>query len=234
MGAPQAVRDAGLDAVIGMYPAVHRLRTTVVAPWTAHLLGDAAVRPPHRVLVHGAEGCGVTFIAERLVDELTSVAGVDAVLIPTLDEMVERDPHELAAILGANEASDAVLIGVSHRPWTIPAELFGDGGFERMAFVSPPDWDARRFRIWESSWGRALPAADLDRLVIATEGWSGPDITSLGELSVASVDELIAAVPTIVPGTVDWLARSREMIRALGSYGRLDDLAGYLQRYRLL
>ena len=90
MGAPQAVRDAGLDAVIGMYPAVHRLRTTVVAPWTAHLLGDAAVRPPHRVLVHGAEGCGVTFIAERLVDELTSVAGVDAVLIPTLDEMARQ------------------------------------------------------------------------------------------------------------------------------------------------
>ena len=76
-----------------------------------------------------------------------------------------------------------MLIGVSHQPWTIPAELFGDGGFERMAFVSPPDWDARRFRIWESSWGSARPSADLDRLVIATEGWSGPDITRLGELS---------------------------------------------------
>lgn len=234
MSAPQAVRDAGLDAVIGMYPSVHRLRTTVVAPWASFRLGDAAVRPPHRVLVHGAEGCGVAFIAERLVDELSSVAGVGAVTIQSLDDTVDRDPGEVTAILGAHETRDVVLIGVSHRPWALPPALFGDGGFERMVFVPPPDWDARRFRIWESAWGSRLSVADLDRLVVATEGWAGPDVAALGDVSVGSVDQLLAAVGETVPGTVEWLARSRDMIRALDSYGRVDDLVGYLQRYRLL
>ena len=228
----QGVRDAGLDAVIGMYPTVHRLRTTVVAPWTAFTLGDHAVRPPHRVLLYGPEGCGTGFIAGRLVDELaaTDVVGV---LVPAVDETVERDPAELAAILAAPATRDVVLIGTTHRPWAIPADLFGDGGFERMVFVPPPDWDARRFRLWEAPFGSASSTADLDRLVVATEGWSGADIAGLAD-AAGSIEDLVAAIAARTPSAATWLSQARDMIRSLDSYGRVDDLVGYLQRYRLL
>lgn len=229
------VRDAGLDAVIGMYPAVHRLRTTVVAPWAAFALGDAAVRPPHRVLIYGVEGSGSTFIADRLADELASTASVASVGFPSLDEVAERDPAEVTAILNAPETRDVVVVGVSHRPWNLPASLFAEGGFERMVFVSPPDWDARRFRLWETPWGSRLSPGDLDRLVVATEGWAGCDFAGLGEIAAAGdVDALLAYIDDHESLASDWLSRARAMIRSLDSYGRVDDLVGYLQRYRLL
>lgn len=230
----QVVRDAGLDAVIGMYPTVHRLRTTVVAPWAGFRLGDTAVRPPHRVLLHGAPGCGATYIAGQLVDELATAAGVTAVVVDDVDEIVARDPAELTAILTGPEARDVVLVAVSHEPWAIPTDLFGDGGFERMAFVPPPDWDARRFRIWETSWGRGLSGADLDRVVVATEGWTGADLSDLADLAAVSTADLTAALADRSPRSQQWLTRSRDLVRSLESYGRVDDLVGYLQRYRLL
>lgn len=233
MAATQMVRDAGLDAVIGMYPAVHRLRTTVVAPWASSALGDPASHPPHRVLVYGVEGSGVTFIADRLADELGFI-GVASVVVPNVDEVVDGDPAEVLAILGAPETRDLALIGVCHRPWDLPIEAFAEGGFERMVFVSPPDWDARRFRIWETPWGSRLPVADLDRLVVATEGWSGSDIAGLGPVADGGVEAILHAVSAGPAAAAAWLAEARTMIRSLDSYGRVDDLVGYLQRYRLL
>lgn len=228
------LRDAGLDAVIGMYPAVHRLRTTVVAPWGVFSLGDTMVRPPRRVLLYGAPGSGVTFIARRLVDELATVADVGATVVESLDALA-ADPDEVAALVHSPEFRDVVLIGVSHAPWDLPSALLGDDGFERLTFVSPPDWDARRFRLWETSWGRSLPTTDLDQLVAATEGWSGVDLVALGDaVDTADAGALRDAATSRTPATAEWLASARTMIRSLGSYGRVDDLVGYLQRYRLL
>lgn len=224
-----SVRDSGLDAVIGMYPTVHRSRTVVVAPWTAYSLGDNAVRPPRRILVHGPAGCGVTFVARCLVDELGTVAGVPAALAPSVDD----DAADLEQLLSSSAVRDVVLVAVSHRPWDLPASAFDDDGFERMVFVAPPDWDARRFRVWES-WGSRLDPADLDRVVVATEGWSGSDLAALDAGSFASVDDLLAHVAATRPGALDWLDAARELVRCHGPRGRLDDLVGYLQRYRLL
>lgn len=229
------LRDGGLDAVVGMYPVVHRLRTTVVNPWAAAATGDVAVRPPQRVLVYGVAGSGSTFIAERLADELATVAQVNAVVVSTIDEMAARDAAEIAALFGAPATRDVVLVGVSHQPWILPADLFASGGFERMAFVAPPDWDARRFRLWETAGGRNLATADLDRLVAATEGWAGTDLASLGAAAAGStIDELLERVRRTDTASAAWLGEARSMIRALDSYGRVDDLVGYLQRYRLL
>jgi hypothetical protein len=237
MSAPQLLRDAGLDAVIGMYPVVHRLRSTVVAPWVSAGRGDPAVRVPHRVLVYGARGCGVTFIAHRLADELGEAAGTGSIVVPTLDEDATSGPAEMTAALVAPEVADVVVVGVSHRPWDLPTGMLADGGFERLAFVPPPDWDARRFRLWESPWGCRLDAADLDELVAATEGWSGGDLALLGDIgagAMPTMTELRNAVAAGATEAADWLSHARAMVHAFEGRGRVDDLTGYLQRYRLL
>ena len=180
------VRDAGLDAVIGMYPVVHRLRSTVVAPWTSLRRGDPAVRAPKRVLLYGVPGSGTTFIAHRLADELNELGGVSAIVVEDVDADVARDADEFTAMLNGDETRDVVLVGVSHAPWNLPRTLIGEGGFERMAFVSPPDWDARRFRMWELPVGQRVDAAGLDEIVMATEGWSGADLCGLGTSASAA------------------------------------------------
>lgn len=222
--------------MIGMYPVVHRLRTTVVAPWTIFGLGDTASRPPRRVLLYGIDGCGAHFIAGRLAAELSEAASIDAVVVDDTDTIAQRNPAELLTILTAPAIDEVVLVAVSHAPWDLPPEAFSDGGFERFVFVPPPDWDARRFRIWETAWGRELSTAELDHVVVATEGWAGCDIARLGERFNSAVDigELVSAAREGAPESAAWLDRARTMVSDLGDRGRLDDLVGYLQRYRLL
>lgn len=219
-----------------MYPVVHRLRTTVVAPWASAATGDPVVRPPRSVLLYGPEGSGSAFIAGRLVDELASAAGVDAVVVASLDVDAASRPRELVTLLAAPPTGCVVVIGVSHAPWKLPSELTVDGGFERLAFVSPPDWDARRFRLWEAPWARSLEAADLDRLVALTERWAGTDLALLGTVGRdgdPTADELLAAAAAGATDADDWLAAARAMVPRMHA-GRIDDLVGYLQRYRLL
>ena len=226
----QTARDVGLDAVIGMYPTVHRARATVVTPWTARSLGDPAVRPPASALVHGPHGCGATFIAHRLADELGHAADVPAVVMEQVDDLAADGPDALTEALSSPAFADVVVIGVSHRPWDVPID---GAGFDRLIFVPPPDWDARRFRLWETPAGSSLDVADLDRLVVATERWSGVDLAALGA-AVRSADELLAVVEATEPTSLRWLAEARDLVRRHGPHGRLDDVAGYLQRYRLL
>lgn len=229
----QLLRDAGLDAVVGMYPVVHRLRSTVVVPWRGAALGDPAVRPPQRILVYGARGCGATFIAERLAHELGAVAGVEPAVVTTIDDEARRDVHDLLEAVTGPPSREVLMIGVSHRPWDLPRQAFGEGAFERLAFVPPPDWDARRFRTWEQPWGSSLDAGRLDDLVAATEGWSGIDLATL---SSAQGDLLDAAAARSAEGTdaAAWLAEARAFVAHLSGAGMVDDLVGYLQRYRLL
>lgn len=244
-----------------MYPTVHRARTTMVDPWAASALGDPKVRPPRSVLLYGPHGCGVTFIAHRLVDELAAAADVPAVVVDVFDATFAGEtlsgvePDELSLVdvtLDSPALRDLVLIGVSHAPWDLRAPGRRDLGFERMVFVPPPDWDARRFRIWESPWGPTMNPADLDRLVVATEMWSGVDLRAALETwsntspraSAADddtaapkqppIDMLLAAVASTRPSTLAWLRAAGALVRELGPNGQLDDLAGYLQRYRLL
>ena len=233
------VRDSGLDAVIGMYPVVHRLRSTVVAPWTSSLRGDPAVRAPRRILLYGVPGSGTTFIAHRLAAELEDLGVISAIVLDDVDAAAGRDAEEFSAVLNGAETRNVVLIGVSHAPWSLPRQLIGDDGFERMAFVSPPDWDARRFRMWELPIGQRIDAAGLDEIVMATEGWSGADLARLG--STATTESPSVLVETVLAETAaepststSWFGEARSMIRTLDSQERIDDLIGYLQRYRLL
>lgn len=233
MESDQLLRDAGLDAVVGMYPIVHRLRSTVVLPWRGAALGDPAIRPPQRILLYGPPGCGTTFVAERLAHELRAVAAVDAAVVTTIDDEARRDVHDLVEAVTGPPSRDVLMIGVSHRPWDLPRQVFGEGAFERLAFVSPPDWDARRFRVWEQAWGATLDADRLDDLVAATEGWSGVDLDALA----GSDGDLLAAVAGRNASGTDaarWLDESRVLVGQLSGAGMVDDLVGYLQRYRLL
>lgn len=233
MTTSELVRDIGLDAVIGMYPVTHRLRSTVVVPWAAS--GDPAVRVPHRVLVYGVPGSGVRFMARQLAEELTERTPACTVVMESFDDVAAADPAEVHSLLGGNETSDVVVIAVSHAPWNLPATLLEHDSFDRLTFVCPPDWDARRFRLWELSADSATSAELLDELLVATEGWAGSDLTALAasENRVAG-STLLERVTATTPASMDWLASAREMVLRQGSVGRFDDLVGYLERYRLI
>ena len=223
------LQGTGLDSVIGMYAVVHRLRSTVVTPLVAAGLGDPLVRAPKRVLVYGPPQCGVRFIADCLAAELEEMPGVSVAVLPCLDDDPFTTSVNEAVAMAAG--THTVVVATSHRPWTLDGELLD--GFDRTCFVHPPDWEARRFRLWESHLGRLVDTDALDNFVTVTEGWCGTDLAAGFEsVDTSDLDASVAtAHQTGAPVTAQWLDDAVQLIRERSGAG-FDDLKSYLQRVR--
>ena len=239
MGNQQLLHGAGLDAVIGMYPVIHRLRTTVVTPVVAAALGDPLVRAPKSVLLYGPPRCGAGFIAGHLAAEIEDLAGRRVVQLQrlTADLAVEA----VTEVLSDAETNGDFVVATCHRPWELASGVAE--AFDRFCFVHPPDWEARRFRLWESSLGRVLDADTLERYVTATEGWCGMDLAASvatgGEATPASVDvSVIAAVEAVLattepgPVTEAWLTAARTWALCFEREFGVDDFVAYMRRMR--
>lgn len=237
MGNQQLLHGAGLDAVIGMYPVVHRLRTTVVTPVVASL-GDPLVRPPRSVLLYGPPRCGSSFIANRLAAEIEDLAGRRVVQLGRLT--AESAVETVAQVLRDAEANEDLVVATCHHPWELAGGLAE--AFDRFCFVHPPDWEARRFRLWESPLGRVLDDDTLERYVTATEGWCGMDLATgvdsddgthdvIDLESLASVEAAVA-VAGPGPATDAWLTAARTWALCFEREYGLDDLVSYMRRMR--
>lgn len=174
-------------------------------------------------------------MAQQLAEELSERTSACAIVMNSFDETIAANPEEVRSLLAGTETSDVVLIAVSHAPWNVPTAIFDTGSFDRLTFVCPPDWDARRFRLWELSADGATSAETLDELLVATEGWAGSDLRALAVAeNRADGSTMMDRVSATTPASSEWLASAREMVLRHGSAGRFDDLVGYLQRYRLI
>lgn len=221
MAEEQLLHGVGLDAVIGMYPVVHRLRSTVVTPVVAASLGDPAVSAPGSLLLYGPPRCGATFIAERLGGEIEALSGRRVVALGRID--ASSDPETIATVLGDARAAGDLVVATTWEPWDLPAGVIGS--FDRFCFVHPPDWDARRFRLWESVSGRISGEDELAALLIATEGWCGVD------LAEAFTRDRPAQPGDLGPTTAAWFDAAQRWASDGGRAG-LDDLVAYLSRLR--
>lgn len=211
----------GLSSIIGMGSVVERARVGAVAPFVASRAGELMARPPTGVLVHGAPTCGVRTVAHAVAADLASFGVAPAV------DLDDGDPN-----IEPTRPGEGLVVGWSHRPWALRRELRDGGRFELAVFVPPPDWEARRFRVWELTAGWALTPDELDDVVAATEGWTGADLAHLG--AVATAGTWADVVRRHRPASLDWLMAAREALVA-GTLGDgVDDLRAWLERYRLL
>lgn len=212
--------DHGLGAVIGMSPVIQRLEVGVAEPMRAHRSGDLLARPPAGVVLYGPEGCGVRTIAAALRAELAPYGVVDC---------GDLDDGPLPPVLAWGTA---LSVGWSRRPWSLPPAAFEAGRIECLVFVAPPDAAARRFRIWELAVRHRVDPDAVDRIVVATEGWSGVDLEALFAAG-GSADELVERAVGVRPRTRDWLEEARMEVDREPLRERADDLVTYLERYRL-
>lgn len=212
--------------MIGMYAVVHRLRTTVVTPLVAESLGDPRVIAPRQVLIYGPPKCGVSFIAERLATEIRDLASITVGVVSARNgEVVNLDRR-----IDAAARDHTVVIAAIDDPWELDPTIYAE--FDRRCFVHPPDWEARRFRVWESPIGRRVDSEELDEIVVATEGWCGEDIASMFAAASTIDEALDLAVDDLGPVTDDWITQAAAFAHASDSSAGLDDLIAYLQRIR--
>lgn len=90
-------------------------------------------------------------------------------------------PQLLAELQGFHERENVLLlIGATNEPWEIDSAVLRPGRLDRLIYVPPPDWEARR-RILELNLVEVPLAEDvsLDETAARTDGFSGADMAAL-------------------------------------------------------
>jgi transitional endoplasmic reticulum ATPase len=125
------------------------------------------------------------------VDSITPVRGIGYGDSHVTERVISQLLTELD---GLEELRDVVVIAATNRPDIVDPALLRPGRFDKLLYVPLPDQDARReiFRIHLNKKPIAEDV-DLERLVKATEGYTGADIASICNNAVMiAIKEFVA------------------------------------------
>jgi SpoVK/Ycf46/Vps4 family AAA+-type ATPase len=133
---------------------------------------------------------------------------------PVVDQLLT----EIEGIESNNERM--LIMGATNTPWDVDPALKRPGRFDRLIFVMPPDAAARREIFMLKMKGRPSENIDYTELARRTELYSGADIENVVEIAIENVissimktgierkismRDLLNAVETTKPSTVEWL-----------------------------
>ncbi|MEW5840768.1 MAG: CDC48 family AAA ATPase [Thermoproteota archaeon] len=96
---------------------------------------------------------------------------------------------------GLEDLKGVVVIGATNRPDILDEALLRPGRFDRLLEVPPPDREARKEIFQIHTRKKPLdPSVDIDRLVQATEGYTGADIEAIvNAAAIAAIREHVKA-----------------------------------------
>jgi SpoVK/Ycf46/Vps4 family AAA+-type ATPase len=126
------------------------------------------------------------------IDEIEALA-------PSRDEYRGGILTELLQELdGVKELKNVMLVGATNKPDALDSAMLRPGRFDKILYIPPPDAPARR-QIFANSLAKFLEKLDLGKLAIATEGFSGADVTSIcQEVKMQLVRDRLSGKPTAV------------------------------------
>lgn len=157
--------------------------------------------------------------------------------------------NTLLAELDADRNEGVFVLGATNHPWDVDSALRRPGRFDRMLLVLPPDAPARAAVLRHHLQGRPVDGVDLERIVRATEHFSGADLAHLcatateraladsvrtGTLRPISRADFDAALREVRPSTGPWFATARNVVAFANTDGSYDDLAAHLKQNRKL
>ena len=134
--------------------------------------------------------------AEENLAELFKLAASQPLSVIFIDEMESLAPRRrssnstvmqrvvpqlLAELDGFHKRSNSLLlIGATNEPWAIDSAILRPGRLDRLIYIPPPDWAARRV-ILELNLKAAPLAEDvsLDTIADQTQNFSGADMASV-------------------------------------------------------
>ncbi len=143
-----------------------------------------------------------------------------------------------------SDNENILLIGATNAPWDVDSAFKRTGRFDRVFFVPPPDFEARKeiFRLYLKD----LPIEKLDfgYLASITEKFSGADIKGVVDKTTEKVIEQILEsaedlkisqedLETVIidtkPTTLEWFEMAKNVIEYANNSGAYDELAKYLE-----
>lgn len=151
----------------------------------------------------------------------------------------------LTELDGVGAENDGVFVlAATNHPWDVDEALLRPGRFDRRLLVLPPDEPARRSILEFHLRGKPSEGLDLDRVVAATEGFSGADLALIieeateraleaslasGQVEPISTDGVQAALAMVKPSIGPWLETARNHVIYANKGGDYDELEAYLR-----
>ena len=154
---------------------------------------------------------------------------------------------ELDGMEGGNEG--VFVLAATNAPWDVDPALRRPGRLDRTVLVAPPDGPARAAILEYHLRQRPIASVDLDRLVKATEHFSGADLAHLcetaseyamqdsiarDEVRMIEQRDFEAALREVKPSTKTWLITARNVATFANEGGTYDELAKYLKQRKLM
>ncbi len=159
-----------------------------------------------------------------------------------LRTLVNQFLAEMDGMEGDNERM--LIIGATNAPWFVDGALMRPGRFDRVVFVTPPDYEARLAILRIHLRGKPAADPDLPRLARGTEGYSGADLMGIvekateaalqdalrsGEVRPITTADLLEALRQMRPTVDDWLATARNYGTYANETGFYDEVMAYLK-----
>jgi AAA+ superfamily predicted ATPase len=159
-----------------------------------------------------------------------------------LRTLVNQFLAEMDGMEGDNEG--LLVIGATNAPWHVDGALMRPGRFDRVLFVTPPDYEARLAILGIHLKGKPTSSPDMPRLARQTQGYSGADLMGVvetateaalqdamrtGQVRPITTADLVQAVRRVRPTVDDWLATARNYGTYANETGFYDEVMAYLK-----
>ena len=155
----------------------------------------------------------------------------------------------LAELDGMATGDEAVFVlGATNLPWDVDTALKRPGRFDRSIFVTPPDEAARSHILSMCFEGRPTAKLNLKKVVKATDGFSGADVTHIcdtaveqalaramktGNLEPVTQKDIEGAVKQVRPSIGKWFQTAKNHAMFANTSGEFNDLVEYISRHRI-
>jgi AAA+ superfamily predicted ATPase len=149
-----------------------------------------------------------------------------------------------------SDRNDGVFVlGATNHPWDMDTALRRPGRFDRLVLVLPPDPPARAAILRYHLRDRPLAGIDLEKVVRATDDFSGADLAHLvdsaaelalaesvrtGEVRPVTMADFTAALREVKPSIGPWLQTARNVAVFGNADGTYDDLLAYMRKRRMV
>jgi len=152
----------------------------------------------------------------------------------------------LSEIEGIDSNTERILIiGATNMPWDVDSALRRPGRFDRTIFVAPPDIKAREVIFRLKMEGKPCEKIDFKLLARESELFSGADIENVIETATENVlieilstgdernikqEDLLSALKSVKPSTIEWLRTIRNYVKYSNQSGLYDEVERYLSK----
>lgn len=145
-----------------------------------------------------------------------------------------------------SDTQNMLIIGATNMPWDVDSAFKRPGRFDKVIFVPPPDKKAR-IAILELKMADRPQEKKIDYISIAdkTELYSGADLENVVETATENVlseilktgverpvgtKDLLKAVDSTRPSTIEWLKTIRNFVKYSNQTGIYDEVEKYLSK----